>query len=75
MPMNPVMMPIPTRIPTAMTSTISTTPRAPKATCTCDGCETVDGGEKWYDFGLDGVESTPQIADGGYDWGEGNGTF
>ena len=41
----------------------------------CDGCDTTDGGEKWYDFGLDGVENTPQYADGGYDWGEGNGVF
>lgn len=32
-------------------------------------------GEPFRDFGLDGVEGTPQIADGGYDFGEGNGTF
>jgi len=32
-------------------------------------------GEPFDDFGLDGVEGTPQFADGGYDFGEGNGTF
>ena len=38
----------------------------------CDQCETADSGEKWYDWGLDGVMGTTQITDGGYDWGEGN---
>jgi hypothetical protein len=34
-----------------------------------------DDGEPYRDYGLDGVEGTPQIGDGGYDWGEGNGQF
>jgi hypothetical protein len=34
-----------------------------------------DDGEPWDDFGLDGVEGSAQIATGGYDWGEGNGTY
>ncbi|MCA9538087.1 MAG: hypothetical protein KC620_04330 [Myxococcales bacterium] len=34
-----------------------------------------DGGEPWQDLGLDGVAGTPQFADGGYDYGEGNGQF
>jgi len=33
-----------------------------------------DDGEPWLDYGLDGVESTPQQP-GGYDYGEDNGTF
>lgn len=32
-------------------------------------------GEPWVDAGLDGVPGTRQHADGGYDWGEGNGRF
>lgn len=31
--------------------------------------------EVFYDVGLDGVDGTPQLADGGYDNGEGNGCF
>lgn len=31
-----------------------------------------DEGEPWRDYGLDGVPGTPQLADGGYDFGEGN---
>lgn len=34
-----------------------------------------DAGERFDDFGLDGVDGTPQIAEDGYDFGEGNGTF
>lgn len=34
-----------------------------------------DTAEPYDDFGLDGVPDTPQQADGGYDWGEGNGRF
>ncbi|MCB9506051.1 MAG: hypothetical protein H6700_08630 [Myxococcales bacterium] len=34
-----------------------------------------DVGEPFEDYGLDGVEGTPQLADGGYDYGEGNGVF
>ena len=32
-------------------------------------------GEIFYDYGLDGVDSTPQFADGGYDNGEGDGCW
>ncbi|MCB9527247.1 MAG: hypothetical protein R3F65_04045 [bacterium] len=34
-----------------------------------------DGAEPYRDHGLDGVPGTPQLADGGYDHGEGNGQF
>jgi len=34
-----------------------------------------DEGEPFLDYGLDGVEGTPQQSEGGYDWGEGNGKF
>jgi hypothetical protein len=34
-----------------------------------------DEGEPWDDFGLDGVEDTAQLDDGGYDYGEGNREF
>jgi hypothetical protein len=34
-----------------------------------------DEGEPFDDYGLDGVPGTPQLADGGYDWGEGNERF
>ena len=34
-----------------------------------------DEGEPYDDFGIDGVESTPQWDAGGYDYGEGNGQF
>jgi hypothetical protein len=34
-----------------------------------------DDGEPWEDWGLDGVEGTPQLSEGGYDFGEGNGRF
>lgn len=32
-------------------------------------------GEPWQDFGLDGVDGTPQLSDGGFDFGEGNDTY
>jgi hypothetical protein len=34
-----------------------------------------DEGEPYSDFGLDGVDGTDQLADGGYDFGEGNGVY
>jgi hypothetical protein len=34
-----------------------------------------DEGEPWEDLGLDGVADTPQLDEGGYDYGEGNGTY
>ncbi len=34
-----------------------------------------DGAEPYVDAGLDGLVGTPQYAEGGYDWGEGNGRF
>jgi len=34
-----------------------------------------DEGEPYDDVGIDGVPGTPQTADGGYDTGEGNGSF
>jgi hypothetical protein len=34
-----------------------------------------DEGEPFDDLGLDGVAETPQLDEGGYDWGEGNETF
>lgn len=34
-----------------------------------------DAGEPYEDFGLDGVQGTPQLDAGGYDYGEGNGQF
>lgn len=34
-----------------------------------------DEGEAYDDFGLDGVDDTDQLSEGGYDWGEGNGEF
>lgn len=34
-----------------------------------------DEGEPYRDHGLDGVAATPQLGDGGYDFGEGNGEF
>ena len=34
-----------------------------------------EDGEPYQDKGLDGVAGTPQLADGGYDFGEGNGVF
>jgi hypothetical protein len=34
-----------------------------------------DEGEPYLDYGLDGVDGTPQQGSGGYDWGEGNGRF
>jgi hypothetical protein len=34
-----------------------------------------DEGEPWDDVGIDGVPGTPQLADGGYDSGEGDGVF
>jgi hypothetical protein len=32
-------------------------------------------GEHFYDYGLDGVNGTPQLSAGGYDYGEGDGIF
>jgi len=34
-----------------------------------------DEGEPYRDYGLDGVDGTPQFEDGGYDFGEGNNQF
>jgi hypothetical protein len=34
-----------------------------------------DTGEPYQDFGIDGVQGTKQIAQGGYDFGEGDGKF
>jgi len=34
-----------------------------------------DDGEPYEDLGIDGVADTPQVDDGGYDYGEGNGQF
>lgn len=34
-----------------------------------------DEGEPYLDYGLDGVDGTPQQSEGGYDFGEGNGQF
>lgn len=34
-----------------------------------------DDGEPYEDVGLDGVADTPSLAEGGYDFGEGNGQF
>ena len=38
-------------------------------------CADGEPGEPFEDYGLDGVMMTPQIAEGGFDWGEGNGSF
>ncbi len=47
-----------------------------KQECTAGANDSLKGVcEKWEDFGIDGVEGTPQLADGGYDYGEGNGKF
>lgn len=35
----------------------------------------VGQGERFFDLGLDGVEGTPQLADGGFDAGEGDGCW
>ncbi len=40
-----------------------------------EGNHLYDEGEPYEDHGLDGVDGTPQLADGGYDWGEDNGRF
>lgn len=34
-----------------------------------------EDGEPYEDVGLDGLPDTPQVAEGGYDWGQGNGRF
>ncbi len=38
-------------------------------------CPEGSPGEPYRDVGLDGVPMTPQVAAGGYDWGEGDGRF
>jgi hypothetical protein len=38
-------------------------------------CTNGQPGEPFQDYGLDGVALTPQIEDGGFDWGESNGVF
>jgi hypothetical protein len=38
-------------------------------------CQDDEPGEPFRDDGLDGVPLTPSIAEGGFDWGEGNGQF
>jgi len=40
-----------------------------------EGNRRYEEGEPYLDYGLDGVPGTPQLADGGFDYGEGNGTF
>ncbi len=40
-----------------------------------EGNHLYDEGEPYLDYGLDGVDETPQQGDGGYDYGEGNGKF
>ena len=74
-----------TLTPRATTTTSSTTHAAPRAT----GCATSSArwkanaapaaglgeGEVFSDVGLDGVAETPQLQDGGYDSGEGDGCW
>lgn len=38
-------------------------------------CQGQEPGEPFSDHGLDGIPLTLSVAEGGYDWGEGNGTF
>lgn len=40
-----------------------------------EGNRLYEEGEPYLDYGLDGVPGTPQLADGGHDYGEGNGVF
>jgi S-formylglutathione hydrolase FrmB len=40
-----------------------------------EGNRRYDEGEPWQDYGLDGVPDTPQLDEGGLDYGEGNGQF
>lgn len=52
-------------------------PRGTEGNWLFDGPDRCGAGttEPYEDVGLDGVPDTPQLADGGYDFGEGNGRF
>jgi hypothetical protein len=40
-----------------------------------EGDHRYEMGEPWLDYGIDGVQGTPQLSAGGYDYGEGDGVF